>query len=65
MFVKPIGKELQSFLISKFSLGAADANNRCAVYLAESPLVTAKRKELVAKKERLEAVQRALRDFGL
>ncbi|KAF9459501.1 P-loop containing nucleoside triphosphate hydrolase protein [Collybia nuda] len=65
VFVKPVGKELQAFLISKFSLGAADANNRCALYLAESPVVTARRKELLAKKERLEAVQRALRDFGL
>ncbi|KAG6811611.1 hypothetical protein H0H92_006626 [Tricholoma furcatifolium] len=65
LFVKAIAKDMQGSLISKLSLGTADARQRCAQYLEENPTVVAKRKELTAQKERLEEVRKALHQFGL
>jgi hypothetical protein len=63
--VKPIGRDLQNFLIIKLALGTPEASNRCAAYLQENPTVVAKRKELSARKQRLEEVGQALHNFGL
>ncbi|KAK0211639.1 P-loop containing nucleoside triphosphate hydrolase protein [Armillaria fumosa] len=63
-FVKAVGKALQPFLIKKFELGSNEANVKCAKYLAEDPVVTAVREELVVKKRRLEKVQEELYRFG-
>lgn len=65
MFVKAIADAMQSSLISKLSLGAADANERCGMYLSENPMVVLKRKELAARKQRLEEVRQSLHKFGL
>ncbi|KAI0650980.1 P-loop containing nucleoside triphosphate hydrolase protein [Trametes meyenii] len=56
--------KLQSVLIEKLGLGSAKADARCVVYIAEDPHVVSLRAELMAKKK-LEAVQRALFNFGL
>jgi hypothetical protein len=42
MFVKPIGWDMQNFLISKLALGTLDARDCCTMYLAEKPAVVAK-----------------------
>ncbi|KAG6843814.1 hypothetical protein H0H87_012992 [Tephrocybe sp. NHM501043] len=65
LFVKAIASDMQGSLISKLSLGTADAKERCAMYLAENPTVLMKRKELTVRKERLEEVRHALHAFGL
>ncbi|KAI0673304.1 P-loop containing nucleoside triphosphate hydrolase protein [Trametes maxima] len=57
--------KLQSVLIEKLGLGSAKADARCAAYIAEDPHVVSLRAELMAKKKKLEAVQRALFNFGL
>lgn len=64
-FVKAVGKDLQAFLISRLELGAADAAARCAAYLAEEPVLVARREELTAKRRRLETVRLELYKFGL
>ncbi|KAF8878222.1 P-loop containing nucleoside triphosphate hydrolase protein [Infundibulicybe gibba] len=64
-FVRALGKELLPFFISKFELGTSDSNARCAAYLAEAPLLIAKREELLGRKRRLESVQRELHKFGI
>ena len=56
---------LQGVLIEKLGLGSAKADARCAAYVAEDPHVVALRTELEAKKRKLEAVQKALYNFGL
>ncbi|KAG5636061.1 hypothetical protein H0H81_009232 [Sphagnurus paluster] len=63
--LSPIGEDMQSSLISKLALGTADATERCAVYLAENPMVVLKRKELAVRKQRLEEVKHALQTFDL
>lgn len=56
---------LQQCLIEKLGLGAAKAAERCAAYLSEEPNIVAIRRELLAKKERLESVRTELDNFGL
>lgn len=63
--VKAIPKDIQEFLISKLGIGAEDAADRCAKYLAEDPSMVARRDELLARKRRLEDVKLALFTFGL
>jgi hypothetical protein len=53
------------FLISKVALGIADSNARCVMYSAEDPVLVAKKRELKARKDRLEEVQMALRNLGI
>ncbi|KAG6807134.1 hypothetical protein H0H93_001922 [Arthromyces matolae] len=65
LFVRAIADDMQSSLITKFSLGTVDARERCARYLAENPMVVIRRKELTAQKHRLEEVRHALHSFGL
>ncbi|KAG6918468.1 hypothetical protein DXG01_014095 [Tephrocybe rancida] len=65
LFVKAIAQNMQDFLITKLSLGTADAKERCAAYLAENLTVVARRKELTIRKERLDEVKQALQAFGL
>ncbi|KAF8064448.1 P-loop containing nucleoside triphosphate hydrolase protein, partial [Lyophyllum atratum] len=65
LFVKATADDMQSSLITKFALGTADATDRCGMYLAENPLVVVTRKELSARKKRLEEVKQALHSFGL
>ncbi|KAF5376650.1 hypothetical protein D9615_007811 [Tricholomella constricta] len=65
MFVKAIAENMQSSLISKLALGTTDATERCSMYLAENPMVVVRRKELAARKQRLEEVKHALQTFGL
>ncbi|KAI0350447.1 hypothetical protein OH77DRAFT_1430922 [Trametes cingulata] len=56
---------MQGVLIEKLGLGSAKADARCVAYIAEDPNVVASRTELLAKKKKLEEVQRALFNFGL
>ncbi|KAH0580123.1 hypothetical protein H2248_002929 [Termitomyces sp. 'cryptogamus'] len=65
LFVRAIADDMQPSLITQFSLGTVDAKERCAMYLAENPMVVVKRKELTVRKERLEEVKHALHAFGL
>ncbi|KZT07896.1 uncharacterized protein LAESUDRAFT_811749 [Laetiporus sulphureus 93-53] len=65
MFLYNTSNSLQAFLIEKLGLGSSKAAERCAAYLAENPNIVAVRKELMAKKERLESVQVELDNFGL
>ncbi|KAI0633205.1 P-loop containing nucleoside triphosphate hydrolase protein [Trametes polyzona] len=58
-------ERLQGVLIERLGLGSAKADARCAAYIAEDPHVSALRSELLAKRAKLEKVQRALYDFGL
>ncbi|OSD00790.1 hypothetical protein PYCCODRAFT_1393152 [Trametes coccinea BRFM310] len=60
-----LAENLQGVLIEKLGLGSAKADARCAAYIAEDPHVVALRTELMAKKAKLESVQRALFNFGL
>ncbi|KAI9058580.1 hypothetical protein FKP32DRAFT_1761408 [Trametes sanguinea] len=60
-----LAESLQGVLIEKLGLGSAKADTRCAAYIAEDPHVVATRTELMAKKAKLESVQRALFNFGL
>ena len=57
--------ELQRVLFERLGLGGAHAAARCASYIAEDPAVVSVRDELLAKRKRLENVQRALYNFGL
>ncbi|KAI0350450.1 hypothetical protein OH77DRAFT_1068510 [Trametes cingulata] len=59
-----LADRMQGVLIEKLGLGSAKADERCAAYIAEDPHVVASRTELLAKKKKLEEVQRALFDFG-
>lgn len=65
VFLKALSENLMPFLISKLALGTADSNTRCTMYLAEDPVLVARRRELKARKERLEEVQMALQSFGI
>ncbi|KAI0325983.1 hypothetical protein GY45DRAFT_1311315 [Cubamyces sp. BRFM 1775] len=56
---------LQGVLIEKLGLGSAQADARCTAYIAEDPHVVAERSELLGKRAKLEAVQKALFNFGL
>ncbi|KAH9851169.1 P-loop containing nucleoside triphosphate hydrolase protein [Lenzites betulinus] len=60
-----LAERLQAVLIEKLGLGSAKSDARCAAYIAEDPHVAAQRSELLAKKKKLEAVQRELFNFGL
>ena len=51
-------------LIEKLGLGSAQADARCTAYIAEDPHVVAERSELLAKRAKLEKVQKALFNFG-
>jgi hypothetical protein len=64
-FVRAVAQELQPWLISKFELGTANANNGCQKYLAEDPGVVTRRTELISQKTRLESVEKELFRFGL
>ncbi|KDQ54657.1 hypothetical protein JAAARDRAFT_401009 [Jaapia argillacea MUCL 33604] len=64
-FVKAVSKDLSPFLVSTLDLGSTNARSRCASYLAEEPHIAEKRKQLTAKKERLETVITELMNFGL
>ncbi|KAE9397406.1 hypothetical protein BT96DRAFT_1020873 [Gymnopus androsaceus JB14] len=65
LFVRKLGDTLQPFLISKFGMGTPSANERCASYLGEDPVVVANREELLARKKRLESVDRELDEYSL
>ncbi|KAF9066276.1 P-loop containing nucleoside triphosphate hydrolase protein [Rhodocollybia butyracea] len=64
-FVREIGKTLQPFLISQFSLGNPSANDRCANYLGEDAALVARREELLARRKRLESVEKELEEYSL
>ena len=57
--------ELQRLLYERLGLGTANSAARCSAYIAEDPTIVAMRDELLAKKKRLENVQKALFNFGL
>ncbi|KIK58162.1 hypothetical protein GYMLUDRAFT_45362 [Collybiopsis luxurians FD-317 M1] len=65
LFVRELGKTLQPFLISKFGLGTPSAHERCATYLGEDLALVARRDELLARKKRLESVDRELEEYSL
>ncbi|KAF5349459.1 hypothetical protein D9757_012431 [Collybiopsis confluens] len=65
LFVRELARTLQPFLIAKFGLGTPSANERCASYLGEDPAVVARREELLARKKRLESVERELDEYSL
>ncbi|KAI9058586.1 hypothetical protein FKP32DRAFT_1581292 [Trametes sanguinea] len=64
-FLYAFAAALHERLFERLGLGAANAQARCSAYVAEDPTVVATRDELMAKKKRLENVQRALYNFGL
>ncbi|KAL0571649.1 hypothetical protein V5O48_010307 [Marasmius crinis-equi] len=64
-FLKALGKEMQPFLVTKLGLGTSGASERCARYLAEDPEIVARRNELLARRQRLESVQRELSNFDI
>ncbi|KAI1791428.1 P-loop containing nucleoside triphosphate hydrolase protein [Ganoderma leucocontextum] len=64
-FLFAFAKELQRLLFERLGLGTANAAARCSTYIAEDPTIVSTRDELTSKKKRLEAVQRALFNFGL
>ncbi|EEB90163.1 hypothetical protein MPER_11669 [Moniliophthora perniciosa FA553] len=64
-FLKGLGERLQPHIVKQLGLGTANANERCARYLAEDPTVVARRDELMARQKRLESVQRELSNFEL
>ncbi|KAI0698693.1 P-loop containing nucleoside triphosphate hydrolase protein [Earliella scabrosa] len=64
-FLYAFADALPHELFTRLGLGAANAAARCDSYIAEDPTIVATRDELLAKKKRLENVQRALYDFGL
>lgn len=65
LFVRRLGDTLQPFLISKFGMGTPSANERCASYLGEDPMLVANRDELLAKKKRLESIDKELDEYSL
>ncbi|KAK0210987.1 P-loop containing nucleoside triphosphate hydrolase protein [Desarmillaria ectypa] len=65
LFVRKVAEELQPFLISKFGLGTAAANERCGRYLEEDPALVARREELASRKKRLMNVHKELISFGI
>ncbi|PBK78407.1 hypothetical protein ARMSODRAFT_947314 [Armillaria solidipes] len=65
LFVRKVAEELQPFLISKFGLGTAAANEKCARYLEEDPGLVARREELISREKRLLSVQKELNSFGI
>ncbi|CCL98324.1 uncharacterized protein FIBRA_00318 [Fibroporia radiculosa] len=65
LFLYGMADILQGYLIEKLNLGTSKEADRCAWYLAEDPYVEATRKELLAKKDRLESVQLELSTFRL
>lgn len=65
MFVKAIGDQMQDSLVRKLDLFSRSGNENCAMLLEESSIIAEKRKELMARQEKLEEVNRALQTFGL
>ncbi|KAK0463897.1 P-loop containing nucleoside triphosphate hydrolase protein [Desarmillaria tabescens] len=65
LFVRKVAEELQPFLISKFGLGTAAANEKCGRYLEEDPALVARREELISREKRLMNVQKELNSFGI
>ena len=64
-FLYAFSQGLQGVLFDKLGLGSANAESRCAAYVAEDPAVVALRSELLSKKKQLESLQAALYNFGL
>ncbi|KAI0820111.1 P-loop containing nucleoside triphosphate hydrolase protein [Trametes gibbosa] len=64
-FLYAFAEKLHERLFERLGLGAHNAAARCSAYIAEDPTIVAARDELLAKKKRLENVQRALFNFGL
>ncbi|PIL25642.1 transporter [Ganoderma sinense ZZ0214-1] len=64
-FLYAFSQGLQAVLFDKLGLGSANAETRCAAYIAEDPAVVALRSELLSKKKQLESLQTALYNFGL
>ncbi|KAJ3998695.1 P-loop containing nucleoside triphosphate hydrolase protein [Lentinula boryana] len=65
LFVRELGKTLQPFIISKFGMGTSSANERCASYLGEDPMLVSQRDELLARRKRLENVEKELDEYSL
>lgn len=63
-FVKAVTKDLQTFLIEKFSLGSDAGTEKCKSFLVEDPMVMAQRQELLAREKRLLSVQHELELFS-
>ena len=64
-FLYAFVETLQAVLFEKLGLGSTNSHTRCLSYLAEDPQIVTLREELLAKKKRLESVQKALINFGL
>ncbi len=63
-FLRSIGKELQSSLITGLSLATDQASEKAAIYLAEDEQVASQRVYLEQKKNRLDGVLKRLFNFG-
>ncbi|THG95428.1 hypothetical protein EW026_g6225 [Hermanssonia centrifuga] len=64
-FLRAIGKELQSSLITGLVLGTEQATDRASMYLAEDDQVAYERVYLTEKKKRLDGVLKKLYSFGV
>ena len=64
-FLFSFADTIQGFLVEKLGLGTEKSAGRCALYLAEDPVIVLRREELTRKKERLGRVQKDLDNFDL
>ncbi|KAJ3920874.1 P-loop containing nucleoside triphosphate hydrolase protein [Lentinula edodes] len=65
LFVRKLGKSLQPHLISKLGMGTPSANERCGSLLGEDPMLVLRREELLARRKRLESVEKELDAYSL
>ena len=56
---------LEKVLYQGLGITGNDASRRCKEYLSEPPQVTARRNDILKKKERLETAKRELMDLWL
>lgn len=62
-FLHALSDALQDRLVQKLDLMSSRASERCVLYLAEDPKVTATREELFVKKRLLEKVKAELTEI--
>ena len=64
MLVRGFGKDLISLLLQELGISGADADRKCAAYLAEPVELVAKREELRDSLTRLVAAKDAIEEWA-
>jgi len=62
-FIRPLNRILHNALLQHLSISSPEGKEKCRVYLSESPDVSAQRKDLELRRDRLNAAKEAVHRF--